>query len=295
MIEGFIDYLEKEKRYSAHTCSSYLNDLNQFRAFYADRYGSEQTHEAGFDHIRGFVVELMAQGYAPGSINRKIVSLRRYFRYLCKNGIVASNPVHHMPRPKAGRKLPVFADETALEENRPEIAGSDESYQEIRNATIVELLYVTGMRSSELTGLRVGDVDIRGSELRVRGKGGKERIIPFGESATLLLLQYFSALRRYIGPTEPGQPLFVTDHKKKIYPVLVYRIVNAYLSTMTTLDKRSPHVLRHSFATHLLNAGAGLNAIKDLLGHSSLASTQVYTHNLFENLKLIYKNAHPKA
>jgi len=295
MIDAFIEYLEKEKRYSSHTCASYLNDLNQFKAFYSERYESDRPQEAGFNQIRAYVVELLSKGYAPVSINRKIVSLRRYFKYLCKTGIIATNPVHHMPRPKTGRRLPVFAEETALGVSKQNLSEMDDTYQDIRDATIVELLYVTGMRSSELTGLTVSDIDLNGRELKVRGKGGKERMIPFGEPATLLLTQYFSALRRYNGPTEPGQPLFLTVHKKKIYPVLVYRIVNAYLSTMTTLDKRSPHVLRHSFATHLLNAGAELNAIKDLLGHASLASTQVYTHNLFENLKRIYKNAHPKA
>lgn len=243
-------------------------------------------------HIRDWIVALMDDGISARSVNRKISSLKSFYRFLVREGITASNPVKKVLLPRTDKKLPVFVHEANMHQLLDEISFGDD-FEGSRNRLIMEMLYFTGMRVSELVGLKTGDLNLYESSLKVLGKRNKERIIP-------LIPEIMPTLREYLskrsGDHSGGQDaLFITSSGGKIYARLVYRIVHHFLGMVTTLDKKSPHVLRHTFATHLLNKGAGLNAIKEILGHANLSATEVYTHNTFEKLKKIYKQAHPRA
>ncbi|MGC8866558.1 MAG: tyrosine-type recombinase/integrase [Bacteroidales bacterium] len=296
LIENFIEYLRSVKRYSPHTCTSYTRDLNQFDDFLKLAYGGILLVEVQQDMVRSYIVWMMDHQFSPSSIHRKIVTLRTFYKKLIRDGKMGSNPASGVPLPRIPQRLPVFVPEEKMEEGvKKNLLTRDEEYERQRDAAIVELLYATGMRLSELTGLTVSNIDLTQGYVRVFGKRSKERIIPLGKELIEVMGQYLEVCGRYFGSPRLTDPLFRTRAGKKIYPMLVYRLINAYLSQLTTMDKKSPHVLRHSFATHLLNAGAEINAIKELLGHSSLASTQVYTHTSFEHLKEVYQKNHPKS
>jgi integrase/recombinase XerC len=291
--ESFLQYLQFERRYSQHTLRSYGNDLDQFYTF-LDSRGIPAEPEGITSHdIRAWIVSLIENNYSSVSVHRKISCLRVFFRYLRKDGIVRRDPLEKVVLPRKKKTIPVFVEEEALNKLLDDYSFGDD-YAGILNRTIIEMLYLTGMRRAELIGLRDGDVDLTDGSVRVTGKRNKQRIIPLGK-------QFISRLREYIAIRDKAFPdpatdwFFVTVRGNKLYDKYVYDIVNSYLSMVTTIEKRSPHILRHTFATHMLNHGADLNSIKELLGHANLSATQIYTHNTFEKLKEVYKQAHPRA
>jgi integrase/recombinase XerC len=266
--------------------------VEQFFAFCS---AGVEEHESGIDHhqIRSWIVELMETGNAARTTRRKISALKSYFRYLLKEGIVASNPVSKVLTPKSDKKLPVFIHEKQMDHLLDDIEFGDD-FKGLRNRLIIETFYNTGARLSELINLRLADVDFSQQTMKVLGKRNKERIIPMSRSFSDILEKYAQAREVFFSGDNSGW-LFLTDAGKKLYPRMVYRVVTRFLSMVTTSDRKSPHVLRHTFATHLLNQGADLNAIKELLGHANLSATEVYTHSTFEKLKSVYKQAHPRA
>jgi integrase/recombinase XerC len=288
----FLQYIQYIKHYSPHTVLSYRKDLEQFFLFCGT--GSD-VHESILDHhmIRSWIVNLMESGNTARTVNRKISSLKTYFRYLLKEGVLTINPVKKVLMPKSVKKLPVFVNENQMNILFEEIEFGD-NFIGLRNRLILETFYCTGIRLTELVNLKVSDVDTGQKTIKVLGKRNKERIVPLDAEFSDTLKDYISE-RSAAYPPEKDGSLFMTASGKKIYPRLVYRIVRHFLSQVTTADKKSPHVLRHTFATHMLNKGADLNAIKELLGHANLSATEVYTHNTFEKLKSIYKQAHPRA
>ncbi|HCM59049.1 MAG TPA: integrase [Bacteroidales bacterium] len=289
--ESFLQYLTAEKRYSRHTVISYNNDLNQFfRWLDNERPGADACSVTHAD-VRGWMVSLLEGGAASGTVHRKISALRALFRYMRRHEMISADPAAGLKLPKKSKKLPVFVAEDALGKLLDEFHFGD-NFSGLRDRTVVEILYLTGMRRSELINLQDTDVDLSGGQVRVTGKRGKQRIIPLSAGFVRSLRAYVAA-REEIGLT--GGWFFVTDRGNKMYDKGVYNLVTRYLAMVTTIEKKSPHVLRHTFATHMLNRGADLNSIKELLGHASLSATQVYTHNTFEQLKKIYKQAHPRA
>lgn len=293
-IESFVQYITFEKKYSIHTISSYRSDLEQFAAFLKKTYEIDDPSSARHPMIRSWMAGLMEDEITARSVARKISSLRAYYRFLQKEGQLPVNPMVRIQVPKMEKRLPVFVEEKGLnrlfDREREDTFGTD--FTGIRNRLIVLLLYTTGMRLSELIGLRYSDIDTDRKTLKVLGKRNKERIIPFTQELNEEIIRFMNHDAFRLNDTPY---LLFTEKGEKLYPKLVYRIVKASLDLVTTIEKRSPHVLRHSFATHLLNHGADLNAIRELLGHSSLAATQVYTHNSIERLKQVHKNKHPRA
>lgn len=288
---SFIAYLSDEKRYSQHTVRAYSDDLNEFSAFCKRVFEIEDPSVSDHQIVRSWVVELMQEGKNPRSIRRKLSCLNSWFRFLLTKGKISSNPVRKVVSPKIAKRLPVFVEESRIESLFSATIFPDTNVG-IRDRLIMELLYGTGIRRAELVGLKIGDV--RGDAIRVLGKRNKERIIPITVPLKELITQYLP-VRAEISQGKESEILLLDDKGNNIRAEFVYKKVNYYLQQVTSLEKRSPHVLRHTFATHLLNQGADLNAIKELLGHSSLAATQVYTHNTIEKLKSIYNQAHPLA
>ncbi len=293
MHERFLDYLRYEKRFSPHTLTAYESDMGQFIEFLQKTYELTNPGEIQHTHVRSWMVDLMERGNVPRSINRKLSCLKSFFKYLRKQGEITTNPMLKVISPKTGKRLPVFVPEKAMSLLFEKV-DFGEGHAGLRNRLIMEVLYCTGIRKSELIGLKTVDVDFSTNHIKVYGKGGKERLIPVARHLAELLRQYIE-LRRVLYPGNEVANLILSDKGKPLTSNNVYSVVKRYLSIVTTVEKRSPHVLRHSFATHLSNSGADLNAIKELLGHSSLASTQVYTHNSIEKLKKVYLQAHPKA
>ena len=289
--ESFLQYLSGERRYSRHTVRSYGDDLGQFFLFYGKGEDQFDQLEVTGQDIRRWIVYLLDNGISASSVHRKVSSLRSFFRYLRKEGKISTDPLEKVVLPKKKKQLPDFVAEHSLDNLLDSFEfGFDFSGR--RNKTLIEMLYLTGMRRSELTGLRIQDYDESRGTLKVLGKRNKERLIPLLDSFRSDLSLYLDRRREI--ETE-GDWFFVTDRGNKLYDKLVYNIVRKYLTMVTTIEKRSPHVLRHSFATHMLNHGADLTSIKELLGHANLSATQVYTHNTFEKLKKVYKQAHPRA
>ncbi|MFO7368791.1 MAG: tyrosine-type recombinase/integrase [Bacteroidales bacterium] len=288
----FITYLQSIRHYSPHTVRSYQDDLEQFFSYCSFE---DDADEKAIDHrkIRSWIMELMETGHTARTTSRKISSLKTYFRYLLKEGVVAVNPLNKVLTPKLEKRLPVFVNERQMDHLLDDIEFGDD-FSGFRNQVIIETFYSTGSRLSELINLKVTDVDLAQRTMRVLGKRNKERIIPLNPAYCDLLGNYFKA-RDDEFPGDRSGWVFLTDKGNKAYSRMVYRIVNRFLSMVTTSDKKSPHVLRHTFATHMLNQGADLNAIKELLGHANLSATEVYTHNTFEKLKSVYKQAHPRA
>jgi len=291
--ESFLKYLQTEKRYSPHTIRSYDNDLNQFILYLSENSIPDNPADITSHHIRAWIVSLMDKGTASVTVHRKISCLRVFFRYLRKEGIIKGDPLEKVVLPKRKKTLPVFVAEEALDKLLDDSDFGGE-FCGIRNRTIIEMLYLTGMRRAELIGLRISDVDLRESTVKVTGKRNKQRIIPLTSPFTARLEEYLKARTAFAGETG-NDWFFITDKRNKLYGKFVYTLVRNYLSMVTTIEKKSPHILRHTFATHMLNRGADLNVIKEFLGHANLSATQVYTHNTFEKLKKIYKQAHPRA
>jgi integrase/recombinase XerC len=290
-IDDFLKYLQAEKRYAVHTVKAYKNDLNQFHAFCQDN--DLEGMDLNFRTIRSWVVFLMDSGYSSRTVHRKLTSLSTFCKYLIKEGMLDSNPLDRVLKPKLKKRVPAFVEEGKLESLLEEFEFG-EDFKGTRNRLILDLLYQTGMRRSELTGLTTGAVNREGKSLKVKGKREKERIIPLNEELLSAIERYLN-IRSTLMAQNSSDRLIVTEKGEPAYDKLIYRIVNRYLSMVTTLDKKSPHVLRHTFATHMLNRGADLNAIKELLGHANLSATQVYTHNTYKKLKSIYNQAHPRA
>lgn len=291
--ERFFQYLQYEKRFSPHTLTAYRKDLSQFFDFIETIYQLGEASEIKHTHIRSWMVDLMEKGNVARSINRKLSCLKTYFKFLRKNGEITANPMAKVVAPKTGKRLPVFVNEKNMSLLFEEV-DFGEGFPGIRNRLVLEMLYCTGMRRSELAGLKTEDVDLNSFQIKVLGKRQKERLIPVTRHLCILVEKYLME-RETAFPGKEFSKLFLTDKGKPIQVSNVYYIVKRYLSLVTTVEQRSPHVLRHTFATHLSNKGADLNAIKELLGHSSLAATQVYTHNTIEKLKKVYQQAHPKA
>jgi integrase/recombinase XerC len=291
--DQFLQYLRQERRFSPHTLTAYENDLKQFSAYLSGQYGLDNLLEADAPLIRSWFALLLSDGYSRGSINRKISSLKSFYKYQLKNGEIAANPMDRLRSVKKERKLPVFVQEDKLAELF-DPQGFKQDFSGLRDLLMLELLYTTGIRLSELLNLRHGDIDPDANTIRVTGKRDKQRMIPLLEHVKQTYQLYCREKEKLFETGGSGEVL-VTDKGKKTYPAFVYRRVIFYLRQVTTRTKKSPHVLRHSFATHMLDHGADLNAIKEILGHASLAATQVYTHNTIEKIKTIYKQAHPKA
>jgi len=287
----FLKYLEFEKRFSSHTLTAYKGDLAQFNDFISKTYEVSAAKEVTPQHIRSWMVQLMQEGISTRSINRKLSSLKTFFKFLKKRGQLDINPMAKIIAPKSGKRLPVFVNKDQIDQLFDNV-DFGEGYDGARNKAIMELLYATGMRRSELIGLKVKNISIESGLIKVKGKGNKERLIPMSRKVEKVLKEYLKIKEEYYPATAV---LFLTGKGKQLYPKLVYNLVKKYLSVVTTLEQRSPHVMRHTFATHLSDNGADLNAIKELLGHSSLAATQVYTHNSIEKLKKVYEQAHPNA
>jgi integrase/recombinase XerC len=291
-IEQFIRYLQFEKRFSPHTVTAYKNDLDQFSQYIVS-FQSELlnvTHQ----HVRTWIVSLMDDGIEARTINRKISSLRSFYKFLQRENLIGNSPMIYVRAPKIPKRLPIVITEQKMDIllDAQDVFSND--FQGMRDRLIVELLYGTGMRLSELVNLSEYDINVYEQQIKVLGKRNKERIIPISNSLTKLISDYqLQKLNQNFD--NKSAALIVTNQGNKVYAKFIYRTVNLVLSFISTHDKKSPHILRHSFATSLLNRGADLNAIKELLGHSSLAATQVYTHNSVEKLKSIYKQAHPKA
>ncbi len=291
--QQFLEHLKYQKRYSQHTIISYENDLSAFSTFMQKEFPDTEIDKIKTTFIRTWLAEMKEDEMASRSLNRKISALRSFFKYLLKNDVVKVNPVTTIISPKMPKRLPQFIEEKDTNNLFTGVVFS-EGFKGLTEKLILEILYNTGMRKAELIGLKEHQIDISNSQIKVLGKGNKERIIPISKILMNDIKLYKAEKRRLIGRGEENF-LFVTDKGKPLDPKQVYNIVKKYLTKVTTIDKKSPHILRHSFATHLMNNGADLNAVKELLGHSSLAATQIYTHNSIEKLKDVYKKAHPKA
>lgn len=287
----FLDYLKFEKRYSQHTLISYQNDLEQFFAYLASQFDSPAVNKITAMFVRSWLAEMKEEEISSKTINRKISSLKSFFKYLMKIGVLEQTPMVTITAPKISKRLPVFVEQKDMATLFDHVEFSDD-WKGRTERLVLRLFYSTGMRLSELINLKESQLDASHSQVKVLGKGNKERILPV--SGDLI-----NELERYVHekPVKlPGVPnLFVSDKGKQLQPRSVYAFVNNHLSQVTTIQKKSPHILRHSFATHLMNNGADLNAVKELLGHSSLAATQIYTHNTIEKLKEVFQKAHPKA
>ncbi|MCK5068123.1 MAG: tyrosine-type recombinase/integrase [Bacteroidales bacterium] len=290
-IDEFLKYLQAELRYAKHTIKAYRTDLNQFHAFCQD--ADQEGMDLHFRTIRSWVVFLMDAGYSSRTVHRKLTSLSTYCKYLIKEGHLDSNPIDKVLKPKLNLRIPAFVEEAKMDLLLNDFEFG-EDFTGIRNRLVLDLLYQTGMRRSELIGLKTGSINREERSLKVKGKRDKERIIPLHVELVAAIEEYMERRNEVVADSSMDQ-LIVTKKGGPAYDKLIYRIVEKYLAMVTTLDKKSPHVLRHTFATHMLNRGADLNAIKELLGHASLSATQVYTHNTYKKLKSIYNQAHPRA
>lgn len=290
-VKSFLNYLLLEKRYSSHTIRAYKTDLLLFQQFLEKVY-EVKIQKADKNMIRSWLVEELNRGNSPRTTNRKITSLKTFYKFLIKEKIIDINPTITIESSKTSKKIPSFLTEDEIH-NLLDNIEHDESYIGVRNKLMVELFYSTGVRLSELINIKIKDLDFNNNQLKVLGKRNKQRIIPFvlqlGNSIEIFIAKR-SSLENFNSPY-----LFITDCGKKMNPSAVYRIINKLISSVTSLHTTSPHVLRHTFATHMLNNGADLNVIKELLGHASLTATEIYTHNSIQKLKQVYKNAHPRA
>ncbi len=290
-IENFLHFIQIEKRYSSNTITSYKKDLEQFQVFLHLQYADVPIERAVFHQIRSWVVYLMQKGVNPKSINRKLSTLRSFYKYLLRNGVIRQNPMQGLQGPKTAKRNPAFVPETAMEQLLDKLVFPD-GFEGIRDRALLETFYFTGIRRAELMGIRHQDIDFSMHTLKVIGKRNKERLIPLSPVLEEILKTY---IREKNNAGFTSESLFVNNNGKPIQSRLLYSIVHKYLSAVTTIDRKSPHVLRHTFATHMLNNGAELDAIKEIMGHASLAATQVYTHNSLEKLKQVHKKAHPRS
>jgi len=293
MLASFLRYLEYEKRCSKHTITSYRKDLQQFQEFLDSHLDHSQLEETSHQDIRSWLIALLEQDLKPNSINRKIASLRAYFKFALKHQLIEKDPSRRIKVLKAPQALPTFAKEGELVEMLDQIVYED-GFKGTRTRLIMELLYGTGIRLSELIGLEENRVMLDQGVIKVLGKRNKQRIVPLPRSLQPLIRSYLDQKKEVF--TDNYTPYLIVNNKGgQSYPMMIYRSVKKVLQSLSSLDKHSPHVLRHTFATHLLNKGADLNAVKELLGHANLAATQVYTHNTIDRLKTVFDQAHPKA
>ena len=292
-LKPFTDYLLLEKNYSIHTITSYKNDLESFEAFILNEYQTTSIDQVNYPLIRNWIVSLVDSGISNRSINRKISSLNSYFKFLLKIDVIGTNPLAKHKALKTNKKVQIPFSEQEMNTVLDELA-LETDFEGLRNKLIVELFYATGIRRIELIQIKLNDIDLHNKTLKVLGKRNKERYIPL-ISSVIDTHNAYMIERNSLNLIIDKNYLFLTKKGLKIYETLVYRIINDYFSKASSKVKRSPHILRHSFATHLLNQGANLNAVKELLGHSSLAATQVYTHNSISELKKVYSNTHPRS
>jgi len=288
MRENFIQYLISEKRFSVHTCTAYKKDLDQFFDFAEIQYNSD-VKEVTPQLIRGWVVELMDADYSSSSVNRKLSTLKTFFKWLMKTSVIVKNPMTTVRGPKKSKRLPSFVQEKDLRSEKTLPLFSDD-FEGVRDQLMLELFYQTGIRSSEL--IELSQANVSHNSIKVLGKRNKERVIPITTGLFDLVKKYMLFKSEVDCDSDC---LFVLKSGKKLYPKLVYRKINSYLGRVTELEKKSPHVLRHTFATHMLNSGAGLEVLKELLGHANLSATQVYTHNSFTQITSIYSQSHPRG
>jgi len=290
-IQSFVDYLSLEKKYAKHTVTAYQKDLEIFQSYLLDEFYDDDLNAINYTQIRSWIIQLVDGGLSNRSINRKVSSLNSYYKFLIKIGDLKHSPLAKHKALKVQKKVHIpFSEE---EINTVLSSAATHDFESLRNKLIVELFYSTGIRRSELVNLKINDIDLVQKQIKVLGKRNKERFIPLintVQDTLKLYLDMRNTLKQILSP----DALFLTQKGAKIYGTLTYRIINSYFSEVSSKVKKSPHILRHSFATHLLNHGADLNAVKELLGHSSLAATQVYTHNNIEELKKVYGKSHPR-
>ena len=291
MINSFLEYLVLERKYSNHTVTAYKKDITSFFEFCVDEFETDSLKDVNYSQIRSWIVKLVDEGISNNSINRKVSSLKSFYKFLQKTEQVKSNPLAKHKSLKVAKKVQVPFTSKEIDEVIESLElGKD--FKSIRNKLIVELFYSTGMRRSELIHLKIPSINFQSRTIKVLGKRNKERLIPLIPSVLKTVEEYLNVKKEIITDNDF---LFISEKGNKIYETLVYRVINNYFSNVSTKVKKSPHILRHSFATHLLNQGADLNSVKELLGHSSLASTQVYTHNSLEKIKKVYNQAHPRS
>lgn len=293
VIERYLEHIGLQRRYSAHTVLAYRNDLFAFFDFLEQEYSLSAPSDITPSIVRTWLASLKEQDMTAKSINRKISSLKSFFRYQIRQGIVAACPLATLVSPKIKKRLPRFVDEKDTGTLFSHVEFPD-NWQGRTHRLILEIFYNTGIRQAELVSLKEAQVDTGNRTLKVLGKGNKERILPLNDRLLASITEYIGSKARFLSSPEPSW-LLLNEKGRKLYPRYVYNVVKSYLSLVTTIEKKSPHVLRHTFATHLMNNGAELNAVKELLGHSSLAATQIYTHNSIDKLKNIHKKAHPRS
>ena len=292
-FDSYLNYLQFEKHYSTHTFISYKTDILQFFQFLKiDMNQTNTLPEIKNDDIREWIISLGEKDLSHRSINRKITSLKVFFQYCLKENIITENPVKTISSLKTKKNLPTYFEEKTMNELLDDDSLFEDNFFGHRDKMIITLFYLTGIRESELINLTTDRINFDDHTIKVLGKRNKERIIPLLPGFTEQLKNYIKELKENFGTSTPY--IFITNKGLKLYPKFVYRVVNKYLGKVSTLNKRSPHIIRHSFATHMLNNGADLNAIKELLGHANLAATQIYTHNSFEKLKKTYSQTHPR-
>ncbi len=294
MIDSFINYLEYEKRSSAHTVLAYRKDLEQAQDFVNLSFSIDDLSHCTHPDLRAWIIDLVEQGLSQTTVNRKLATLRSFYKFLMRSKIIQKDPTYKLKSLKTPRKLPEFLQETTITSVLEEEVYAP-TFEGQRDRMVLEFLYLTGVRLSELTALKWKDIHLYEEQVKVLGKRQKERIIPLTKSLQQHIAHYKQIAEERF-PSLSGESYFILNNKGgKAYSMLIYRIVKHYLDLFAQNSKRSPHLLRHTFATHLLNKGADLNAVKDLLGHANLAATQVYTHNSMEKLKAVFEQAHPKA
>jgi integrase/recombinase XerC len=293
-LERFSNYIKVEKRYSGHTVRAYSDDIQQFVHYLEEEHHCQDLLIVNQQMVRQWIVSLMSQAISPRTLRRKTASLNAFYKYCLRNKLIDANPAEDLILPRLTKNFPDFVKESSIG-NLFEASHFRKDFSGMRDKLVLELFYATGMRLAELVGLDMLSVDLEKGEVRILGKRNKERIVPLTGNLMNLLQEYFKARENYVSGDNLHTKLIVTDTGKPAYPRMIQRLVRKYLVQSTTLEKRSPHLLRHTFATHMLNRGADLNAVKELLGHANLAATEIYTHNTYEKLKSIYKQAHPRA
>lgn len=293
LVDGFYSYLKFEKRYAAHTLLAYSNDLADWQTYLQEQLGVVAIEEIKPVMIRSWLASLKERGVTSRSLARKISTLKSFYKHLLKSGQVVISPMAQVTTPKIGSRLPSFIKEEEALQLGQLLRTTAEDWKGLNTRMLVSLFYTTGMRLSELIQLRESQIDLPRSQLKVLGKGNKERMLPLTQEVVVLIRQYIEQKKAAFATEETW--LLLTEKGKKLYPRYAWALVNKVLAEATTVQQKSPHVLRHSFATHLLNNGADLNAVKELLGHSSLAATQVYTHNTIDKLRAVHRKAHPKG
>ena len=286
-IDVFLNFIKTEKRLSSHTVKSYSSDLKQFSKYLSKECNiNSDINQVTFQTIRSWIIFLLENNINPRSVNRKISVLKSYYKFLLQEGILSYNPMIKIISPKTSKRLPSFVDKDDIQ-NLLDKVKFENNYIGNRDRLIIEFFYVTGIRLSELINIKISDIDFNNNYIKVLGKRNKERLIPLSNNMT-------NKLKNYVNENHISEYLF-NNKGKKMYSKLVYRLVKKHLNLVSSIDNKGPHVLRHTFATHMLNNGADINAIKELLGHSNLNATQVYTHNSIEKLKSVYNQAHPRA